>query len=558
MKAINKIIPVIFVIAALAGCSMDEETATIVLNLGQAGNARAVSMGEISHVLVFSGPSGTKTVNVPNGGGNISVSVVPGTWTISVTAYFQEQVYAVGSATAEVKAGKSTSVSIQMTVVWIDPNTAGTPNVLPEAGTAANPFKVDDAAALQKIGSGTDGWGMDKHYKITTDITLTLPPSGSSNFTTIGTYSVPFTGSFDGNGNKIINLTIDNPTLNYQGLFGSISGDGVTTGVVKNLILEDANITGASYIGGVVGHNQTGGTVKNCNFTTGSVEGTNGVGGVAGYNEGTVENCNASGDVNGTGNIAGGVVGYNLAGGTVRNCNFTTGRVEGINRVGGVVGMSNGTVENCYATGDVTGNVDFTGGVVGNNTADGTVKNCYATGTIVGNASVGGVVGANGNTVDNCYASGDVTGTGNNVGGVVGQNNGPVENCYTTGSIDGIDYVGGVVGYNTSTVQYCAALNTSVDATGSNVNRVAGTVPGLTNNYAQANMTVVISGGSPITIMGYPVNLNDETGCNVNAGNSTGEYNDQDFWETDLGWDFASIWEMSSGPNSLPVLQNMP
>jgi hypothetical protein len=48
----------------------------------------------------------------------------------------------------------------------------------------------------------------------------------------------------------------------------------------------------------------------------------------------------------------------------------------------------------------------------------------------------------------------------------------------------------------------------------------------------------------------------DRGGQNVSSGPSPGQYNNQDFWQTTLGWDFVNIWQMSDGGNSLPVLQN--
>ena len=213
-------------------------------------------------------------------------------------------------------------------------------------------------------------------------------------WTPIGSKSSPYTGTFDGNGCKITNLTINLQKM-YIGLFGYV-GEG---GCVQNVNLEGGSIKGGDYVGGVVGGNY-GGTVSGC-YNTGDVKGNSYVGGMVGDNKGTVSNC------------------------------YNTGDVEGNTDVGGVVGHNNGTVSNCYNTGDVSGSGNFVGGVAGyNHSYYGRVENCYNTGDVEGNTYVGGIAGANSNgTVSNCYNTGAVSGS-SHVGGVVGDNYGTVSNCY--------------------------------------------------------------------------------------------------------------------------------
>jgi formylglycine-generating enzyme required for sulfatase activity len=209
--------------------------------------------------------------------------------------------------------------------------------ILNADGTAANPFLVYDVDTLKKVGSGIDGWDLNKHYRQAQDITLTLPADGQSNWTAIGKSTGQFTGSFDGNGFTISNLAI-NRTTTYQGLFG-YTGTG---GVIKNIGLVNCNVNGENYSGGVTGYNN--GTIQNC-YISGSVSGGTYSGGVAGYNNGTIQNC------------------------------YTTSTVSGSSNVGGVVGQNNNVVQNCYATGSVSGSSGYIGGVVGNG---GTVRNCVA------------------------------------------------------------------------------------------------------------------------------------------------------------------------------------
>ncbi|MCL2066738.1 MAG: InlB B-repeat-containing protein [Treponema sp.] len=244
--------------------------------------------------------------------------------------------------------------------------------------------------------------GLGRHYKLVGNINLIPTWQGGDYWTPIGTYDTPFTGSFDGQGAAITNMTVDS-TGDYQGMFGFV-GNG---GIVRNLNLQGGSVTGGNYVGGVVGANN-GGMVQNCYFT---------------------------GSITGTGNSIGGVVGY-TNGGTIQNC-YSTGSVNGDGYVGGVVGLNGGTVQNCYFTGSVNGD-GAVGGVVGINAGD-TVQNCYSTGSITGGFVVGGVVGRNWDST--------------------------VQNCYSTGSVTGNDVVGGMVGHNDGTLQDCVALNPSITAT---------------------------------------------------------------------------------------------
>ena len=97
------------------------DTATISISLGMlpSPGRAAVSIDHLVHIIKLSGPTGSQTMTV-TGSGTAKATVAVGTWHIRVEAFFEEELYAVGSATAEVKAGRNTDVLIQMTVVWTD------------------------------------------------------------------------------------------------------------------------------------------------------------------------------------------------------------------------------------------------------------------------------------------------------------------------------------------------------------------------------------------------------------------------------------------------------
>ena len=240
----------------------------------------------------------------------------------------------------------------------------------------SSPILINNEESLRKVGTGD--WGLNKHYKQIADIKMLKP------FTPIGNNLTPFTGRYNGGNHTITNLTITN-TDPFTGLFGYVSGDGTTTGIIENVGLINCSISGEHYIGGVVGYMYNG-TVQNC-YVVGNVEGNMNVGGIVGYilNSGTVQNCYATGSITGTGTNSpgGGIVGRILNNGTVQNC-YSTSNVEGY-YVGGLLGFNSGTVQNCVAL------------------------NLVIKKTSGSNTEIGRVAGYNGSTLTNNYARSDMT-----------------------------------------------------------------------------------------------------------------------------------------------------
>ena len=205
-------------------------------------------------------------------------------------------------------------------------------------GSEGNPFIVATVADLQKVGSGTGGWGLDKHYSQTADIDLngvTWTPIG------IGTTMAnSFTGSYNGGGYSISNLNVNGASGDY-GLFGAIR----TGGAVRNVALINVSVssTQGGSIGGIAGLNE--GMIENC-YVTGSIDAFQDGGGVAGTSyDGTVINCYTTCDV--TGSSTGGIVGDNSFRSTIANC-YATGKISG-GYVGGITAYNRGTVERCVA-----------------------------------------------------------------------------------------------------------------------------------------------------------------------------------------------------------------
>ncbi len=168
----------------------------------------------------------------------------------------------------------------------------------------------------------------------------------------------PFTGTFNGQGYEIRDLSINLPSKWYVGLFSVVGEEGH----VLNVGMVNVDVTGAAYIGGLVGGN--GGTVSN-SYSTGSVICTYMAGGLIGMNTGTVYDSYSSSDVaSGTG--PGGLVGQNN--GTISN-SYSTGSVTGTNYTGGLVAYNEGTVRDTFWDTETSGQTTSAGGT-GKTTAD--------------------------------------------------------------------------------------------------------------------------------------------------------------------------------------------
>jgi len=333
-------------------------------------------------------------------------------------------------------------------------------------GQPADPYRI--ALAKQLISIGSDPNLLDKHFLLLNDIDLDPNLPGGRVFTRAviapdldkSTYSqeTTFTGTFDGKGHKIRNLTIDANTAHDLGLFGNVG----QSGRIHNLGLENVLIKGRYRIGALVGRSF--GVINNCH-ATGRITGRLMLGGLVGASGGSIVNCQAAGSISGeeNGSSLGGLVGAGFRG-DINGCHATA-RVAGGRKssdMGGLMGsadIGDLTISSCYATGWVSGgdNSKALGGLVGSLMMVVSIRNCYATGHVSGgnnSMELGGFVGtASGVAITDCYASGNVTG-GNailHVGGFIGSVYGPsaIANCYSIGKLSVGDTsrdLGGLIG----------------------------------------------------------------------------------------------------------------
>ena len=293
---------------------------------------------------------------------------------------------------------------------------------------------------------------------------------GSAGFVSIGNSTSNFTGTFDGLGHTISNLTQSNALID-SGLFRQIGA----AGTVKNLGLTDVTIIKQGY-----GNN-------NYLIPFGALTGTN---------AGRVSNVYSTGTMTNSGpdyNAFGGLVGINT--GLISNAYSSVTLSSGMwgTSVGGLVGINSGTISGSYAAGAVTGNGRYVnvGGLVGQNTA-GSVINSYAIGAVNSGGTpssnnIGGLVGLmSGGSITNAYATGLITATqfGSNYGsGLIGSmRGGSISNSLwdttTSNRATGIGYPwdsqSGVTGLTSSQMMQMASFSNWNTATPNSIANTGG------------------------------------------------------------------------------------
>lgn len=159
--------------------------------------------------------------------------------------------------------------------------------------------------------------------------------------------------------------------------------------------------------------------------------------------------------------VIGGVIGVNGENHVIDHC-ASKGTMNGLNAMGGVVGLNEGIIRGCTLSGSMgSATQDYIGGIAGLNVGSrtaGTIENCTTEKncTVTGRNTVGGIVGYNlsGGRIQNNTSSANVSGAGR-VGGIAGENGGAITLSSTpagkrrvNGSGSG---VGGVIGVNTAT-----------------------------------------------------------------------------------------------------------
>ncbi|WP_409226792.1 GLUG motif-containing protein [Gudongella sp. SC589] len=241
------------------------------------------------------------------------------------------------------------------------------------SGTEEDPYRVANPEQLNKVRDH-----LDSHFLQIANIDLGVSPwNEGEGWQPIGEWSNGLSGSFDGNGYIIENLTIDYEGYeSYKSLFQELAPGGI----IENVQMKGVDVKGNSYVSALVAY-QRGGEVRNC-----SVEGTimanNNAGLLVAGSDGLITGSYSSGsvialDINGQDYYFGGLVGRMSNPNAEIHNSYSTAEVFGDHTAGGLVGNAWGhSINNCYSIGKVTGYAR-TGGLVGHKSEDMEVNNSY-------------------------------------------------------------------------------------------------------------------------------------------------------------------------------------
>ena len=246
----------------------------------------------------------------------------------------------------------------------------------------------------------------------------------------IGDVNAPFTGTFEGNGFSLLNLS-SSQFYDFSGLFGVINN-----ATISNLTLVDVSGLSGGTVGSLVG-NADYSEITNCSVIGVYLFDIDTLGGIVGYSfETEISNCSAENIYLANGSYVGGLVGLNY--GKIEK-SFSTGYVTSSGVLGGIAGHNNGIISKCYSDTYVYSGVDsYAGGIAGSAVElDSLVINCFALGDVFHNGyfeEAGGIVGVmyivdNLPNIINCYYAGTLT----NANPILGTRYGVYEDCYYAG-----------------------------------------------------------------------------------------------------------------------------
>jgi hypothetical protein len=268
------------------------------------------------------------------------------------------------------------------------------------AGDSGSPYLIGTASDMRQLGMETaDGCGLAASYKLTGDIDMSAygvwNGAGAYDAPTAGSGALAFTGSLDGDGHTLSNMT-GSATDSYYGLFRRTSTGAVIKNVtIDNFKLDTALIdTGVASNGGpekrgtLVGQHVTGLlTITGVRVTRGAVNGFQHIGGLVG------DSWSSSGTLQ-------------LGGALTADRVSFSGSVQASNNAGGFFGAGSGVVNmtNALVDGSVTALGTTAGGKVAGGVAGtikaGTIDRVTVRNTVDASASTGGRAGGFASTIN--------------------------------------------------------------------------------------------------------------------------------------------------------------
>lgn len=344
------------------------------------------------------------------------------------------------------------------------------------SGTPEDPWQIETAGQLDAVRND-----LTASYVLTADIDLAgidfapigafVPASGDIESDEVPDAALAFSGTFDGQGHVISNLTIVDEENYCIGLFSCVYGEDAR---VANLTLKNLTLTGMAMVG-AIGYGAMGQPIEDIHVEGGTLTGFSMVGAVLGGGMMDMKNCSAQADII----VVGDDAQYN-------------GIVVG--------GLEEASIEGCRASGTVTatGARCFSlGGVAGCIEGGAYAKDCTAEDVVIvtGDHSflIGGVAGHAGMSsavtrIEGCKALNyDIqVGEGaQRIGGIVGggfyisayaesfpaPERFAVVNCEASGTISGGEMTGSIAGYvhDNSTVEDCTGDDPQIGADASTV-----------------------------------------------------------------------------------------
>ena len=216
-------------------------------------------------------------------------------------------------------------------------------------------------------------------------------PLGQDMSSATGCQGAAFSGTFEGNGFMISDLSISRSGEDCVGLFGHIAANSE----IRNLTLSAESVIGRNRVGGLVGDGESA-NITSSAVVVGRVEGRSIIGGLMG--RGRLAQIHSSSvvvdEVVSGGDDVGGLVGFGVSA-QIYSSSVVAAEVSGNSNVGGLVGdgVSAQIYSSSVVAAEVSGNSNV-GGLVG----DGAFVQIHSSSVMVaevsGNSDVGGLVGS--------------------------------------------------------------------------------------------------------------------------------------------------------------------
>lgn len=390
-------------------------------------------------------------------------------------------------------------------------------------GTIADPKTICTPQELSDIRNN-----LSLSYILGSDIDLE-----EFNWTSIGTQENQFTGSLNGNGYKIENLSTET-------LF-----DYANNAVFNNVDLVNINLNNINKSMAGLVNTISNSQIANCDVS-GDIVGSSAAGLAKNIYFTTIQNSSFTGSII-SDSVAGGLVG-NSEDSEINSCNTKINNVSGKIHVGGLAGnVIRTTIRNSYSKGDLENSGDINesndgcaGGLVGQ-AIDSSIYFCNSNNNIYGSVGLGGLVGCMGN-IYNSYATG---------------------NIYSTNANTLSQYIGGLAGKSNIISNSFSIGDISVTGDASKVGGLVGLTEGdIINSYSTGNINIAGTKTEIGGLIGY-LGLNTVTssywdtqnsGLIISAGGVGKTTTQMKQKETFVSWDFTEIWNITEG-TSYPFLR---